>query len=89
MHELIDQNLLIRGFSFCNLNCSIYRIFCYRSIRSLKTLFSTNLKSLRKFRQFIQTKTNKKRREANRVHGRYSWPVDQFFIFAKLCFEFS
>ena len=59
-----------------------------RSIRSLKTLFPTNLKSLRKFRQFIQTKTNKKRRDANWVHGRY-WPVDQFFMFTELCFVFS
>ena len=62
-----QQTRIFRGFSFCNSNCSICRIFCYRSIRSLKTLFPTNLKSLRKFRQFIQTKTNKKHREANWV----------------------
>ena len=38
---------------------SVTRIFCYRSIRSLKTLFPTNLRSLRKFRQLIQTKATK------------------------------
>ena len=54
-----QQIRIFRGFSFCNSNCSICRIFCYRSIRSLKRLFLTNLKSLWKFRQFIQTKTKK------------------------------
>ena len=60
MYEIIDQIYLEVSLFFCNLNCSIYQIFCYRSIRSSKTPFPTNLKSLRKFRQFIQTKTNKK-----------------------------